>query len=177
MNKGNPQKPILIIVIGVSGSGKSTLAKNIANYFKLNFIEADDFHSDEAVELMSCGTALNDNIRDAWVDRLSTHLDRQAADQNSCCLAFSGLKEKHRQRIKRQGFNNYTIYLHGSSAEISERMEKRSEHFMPASLLQSQFDALELPAPEVNLLEVDIALRPHQQLENVIHFISPQIKI
>lgn len=151
------------------------MAKNIANHQHYCFVEADDFHSREAIEMMSNGIPLTDDIRAEWVERLKTFLETKAAQKIDCTLAFSGLKLCHRQILQQTPFKHLSILIHGDKDQIKERMNKRSDHFMPASLLDSQFEALEFPETCNELLVIDIDQRPHQQLEQALAFINKHI--
>ena len=91
--------PILVVVMGVSGCGKSTLAQEIANHYKINFLDADDFHSEDAIKQMSDGIPLNDKQRAPWIERICRQLNHLALKNISCVLAYSGLKKQHRKLI------------------------------------------------------------------------------
>lgn len=155
----------LIVVMGVSGSGKSTLASHLADQFNLAFLEADDFHSEEAKSLMAAGTPLTDELRMPWIMRICDTLKEHLAKGESCVLAYSGLKRQHRKLIKETGFENLVLHLDGEQALIQERMEARADHFMPSSLLKSQFDAMESTDDDCDTLKIDIRLPPAQILE------------
>ena len=176
MPSPEPQpSPLLIIVMGVSGSGKTTLAKSIANRQGYQYVEADNFHSKEAIALMSKAIPLTDDHRQGWIARLQTALREKSSKNISCTLAFSGLKSAHRAQIQDTGFNCLTIYLNGDREVLRQRLLDRTDHFMPASLLDSQFDALQPPEGNSKLVELDIKLRPHEQLEQAISFINTKI--
>lgn len=135
----------LILVIGVSGSGKSTVAQAIAKNLNIEYVEADGFHSLENRQLMEAGKALTDELRSAWVDTLYQHLDKILSEGKSCALAFSGLRKAHRDKLKSLPCETRILYLHGAKKTIRRRMQKRKNHFMPVSLLESQFDDMQSP--------------------------------
>ncbi len=147
-------QPYLIISMGVSGSGKSTLAKRLAEQFDLPFLEADDFHSAENKAHMAAGKPLTDAMREPWITQLCDTIKTNA---NSCVLAYSGLRRAHRQRFRELGFKTLFLHLHGEKSVIAERMQARSNHFMPSSLLDSQFAALEPTDTEPDIILVDLA--------------------
>ena len=97
-------KPKLTIVMGVSGSGKSVIGQKLAQELDYLFIDADDFHSDEARALMAQGTPLDDNYRVQWIAKLSNYLNALRCQNQSCVLAYSGLKAVHRDQFRQLGF-------------------------------------------------------------------------
>src|SRR5688572_19699934 len=140
--------PNAIVVMGVSGSGKTTVALGLAGHYGHDFLDADDFHSDEARAQMNAGIALTDAQRDPWVASLANELARQARRGKSTVLAFSGLRAAHRQRLRESGVPMRFVFLHAAPAAIAARLAARTDHFMSAALLASQFEALEIPAVE-----------------------------
>ncbi|MEN8789243.1 MAG: gluconokinase [Flavobacteriaceae bacterium] len=137
--------PGIIIIMGVSGSGKSTIGKLLGRKLGLEFYDADDYHPKPNILKMASGKPLNDDDRHGWLIRLNKLItDRQ--DQG-LVLACSALKESYRQLLTGElGKEIKWIYLDGSFDEILQRMEGRKDHFMPAKLLRSQFDTLEIPS-------------------------------
>lgn len=149
-------EPVLIICFGVSGCGKSTVAQHLANRFNFNFIEADDFHSNENKAHMASGKALSDAMREPWVHALCEFLGEQAKQGKSCVMANSCLRQAHRLRFRNLPFRSVFVHLSGSEQLIHARMRSRAGHFMPASLLSSQFAAFESTAGEADVALVDI---------------------
>jgi len=131
----------LIVVMGVSGSGKSHIASKLSNALAFDFIEADDFHSDESKKSMAANIGLTDNVRQFWVDALSHHL-KNKSDKN-IVLAFSGLKYKHRQALRSLMFNIKFIWLDGDPGIIKARLNKRRNHFVSSDFLVGQLKAME----------------------------------
>lgn len=146
-------QPYLIISMGVSGSGKSTLAKHLADKFGLNFHEADDFHPEENVAHMAAGKPLTDAMREPWIANICNTIKTEG---QSCVLAYSGLRRAHRQKFRELGFKTLFIKLDGSKELIAARMSARADHFMPVSLLDSQFAAMEPPQDEPDIVLVSI---------------------
>ena len=137
-------KPSIIVVMGVSGSGKSTVGKLLSRETGLNFYDADDYHPQENIDKMAAGSPLNDHDRQAWLERLNLLMSESMQDGG--ILACSALKEKYRIIMKKDVDKDINwIYLDGSFEEIQQRMNQRTDHFMPGSLLHSQFDTLEIP--------------------------------
>ena len=152
----------LIMVMGVSGSGKSTLAKALAKSLSLPFLDADDFHPESNLKKMQAGRALNDKDRQPWLEKLAQEL--LFRQDSGAVLACSALKEKYRDTLG-EFIPLKTIYLKGNYDFIRERMEKRSGHFMPPELLQSQFNSLEEPT---HAIEVNV----EWSLEEALNFIE-----
>lgn len=149
------QQPALVICMGVSGSGKSTVAAGLAQHFNLEFIEADDYHSDENRVRMAAGIPLTDEMREPWIDTLCLLLRDRCQNRINCALAYSGLRRAHRQRFRELGFRTLFLHLGADRELIAKRMTQRTGHYMPASLLDSQFAAMEPSEAEPDLVTVD----------------------
>ncbi|KRG46075.1 gluconokinase [Stenotrophomonas panacihumi] len=145
-----------IVVMGVSGSGKSTVAQALAAHYGFALLDADDFHSVEAKAQMARGEPLTDVQREPWVDTLGQALRQCVTRGKSVVLAFSGLRAAHRARLRASGVPMRFVFLHGTPAVIAARLGARAGHFMPAALLDSQFEALQPPADEPDVVAVDI---------------------
>lgn len=130
--------------MGVSGCGKSTVAQQLSDELKIPFIEADDYHPQANVDKMKNGHPLNDDDRQPWLENLAqVLLDNE---KTGAVLACSALKKKYRTTLNSLISKPLQIiYLKGSFDLIQNRMNARTGHFMPAQLLQSQFDTLEEP--------------------------------
>lgn len=135
----------IIYIMGVAGSGKTTIGKLLHQKTGTPFFDADDFHPQANKEKMKAGHALNDEDRFAWLQEMSS-LAQQQMHLNGAIIACSALKEIYRSVLNIGITKPVWIFLHGSFETISERMKNRPGHFMPASLLQSQFESLEIPA-------------------------------
>lgn len=145
----------VIVVFGVSGSGKTTLGRALARAADATFLDADDFHPPENVDKMRAGIALNDADRAPWLARLNDELRARSDEGERIVLACSALKAAYRERIGRELPHVAWVFLDGSFNLIAARMRKRVNHYMPESLLKSQFEALERP---VGAIEVAIEL-------------------
>lgn len=163
-----PAEPHAIVVTGVSGSGKTTLAHALAAHYGHVFLDADDFHSADAKALMGAGVPLDDAMREPWVEALARELQRQALQGHSSVLAFSGLRAAHRQRLRDSGVPMRFIFLHAPPDVIASRLAVRGDHFMPATLLATQFDALQPPCAEPDVVAVDVSGPLGQVLERAI---------
>ena len=148
-----------VLVMGVCGTGKSSVASRLAARLGAHFIEADSYHATSAVDRMRRGQALTDADRWSWLDRIAEAARR--AD-NDTVIACSALKRSYRARLERDLAGLRIVHLAGTRALVAERMAGRADHFMPASLIDSQFEALEAPeGPAV--LTLDIA-RPVEEI-------------
>ena len=136
--------------MGVSGSGKTTIGQALAGQLGWRYLDADDYHPTANVAKMAAGTPLQDADRWPWLDQLNSVLQ----EEKNAILGCSALKESYRQRLT-AGLKDFRIvYLRGSFELLSRRAGERKHRFMPASLLKSQFEALEPPR---GAIEVDVA--------------------
>jgi gluconokinase len=132
-----------LIVMGVSGCGKTSLGMELATALGWPFFDADDFHPSENVAKMRAGNPLGDDDRAPWLQTLNKLLQANL----HAVLACSALKAKYRAALQAGLPNLRFIHPHGKFEVIAARIEARSRetgHYMPASLLQSQFETLEL---------------------------------
>jgi carbohydrate kinase (thermoresistant glucokinase family) len=140
-----------LIVMGVAGSGKSTVGKALATDLGWDFAEGDNFHPPANVAKLRSGTALTDVDRAPWLAAMRAHLQAQAANGRRTVLACSALRQAYRDVLAPElGFTRF-IHLQGEVRTIEPRLLHRAEHFMPASLLPSQFATLEKPVSAVTI--------------------------
>lgn len=141
-----------IILMGVSGSGKTTVGELLAHALGWPFYDADNFHSPANVERMRRGVALTDAERGPWLAALARLIGEALADDQSLVLGCSALKEAYRARLKPPGATPAAVrfvYLRVPIEVAAARLKDRRGHFMPASLVPSQFAALEEPADAI----------------------------
>ena len=129
-----------IVVMGVSGSGKSTVGAALAQRLRVPFVDADSLHPPANIAKMTAGEPLNDDDRYPWLDKVGEWL---AGHRDGGVVSCSALKRKYRAQLRSHCPRVEFLYLSGSPELISSRLAVRSGHFMPATLLRSQFDALE----------------------------------
>ena len=137
----------IIIITGVSGSGKTTVGRALARRLGYPFYEGDDFHPPQNIAKMAGGIPLDDADRAPWLDSLHALIAGIAARGESAVVACSALKKKYRERLSRGVENVCFVFLYGSFDLINARMKAREGHNFEASMLRSQFEALEPPAP------------------------------
>ena len=149
-------KKQVLVVMGVSGSGKTTIAKELAKRLGWPFQEGDDLHPPANVKKMQAGTPLTDDDRWPWLDKIATWIDQRVADGKGGVITSSMLKRSYRERVIGTKPGVRLIYLKGDKALIAGQMAKRKGHFMPTTLLDSQFATLEEPQPDERALVVPI---------------------
>ena len=146
--------------MGVAGVGKTTVGRLLAEGEGWPFFDADDFHSPASKDKMRRGEGLGDADREPWLAALRAKIDELRATGRSAVLACSALKETYRERL-RAGPDVRFVYLKGSFELIQARIEARAGHYAGASLLRSQYEALEEPA---GVPTIDASLTPAQML-------------
>ena len=158
-----------LIVTGVSGCGKSTLGAGLALALGCPLIEGDDFHLPESQAKMRQGIALQDSDREPWLDRLGVLVAEQSGAAVATC---SALKRRYRDRLRAQVPGLRFVFVDIAEADAARRVGSRPHHMFPASLVASQFEALESPVGEPGVLRVDAALAPQAQLDSVIDWLA-----
>ncbi|MDP5061649.1 MAG: gluconokinase [Maribacter sp.] len=154
----------ILFVMGVSGSGKSTIGKLLADKLHIPFFDGDSFHPEANVKKMKEGHPLNDEDRQGWLEKLNEV--GIANLETGAVIVCSSLKQKYRATLGKNLDNKHQfIYLEGSFELIEARLNKRENHYMPAGLLQSQFDDLETP---LDVLTVSIDQAPIEIVNEII---------
>ena len=164
-HRGSP--PVLVIM-GVSGSGKSTVAEKLAARLGWPFEEGDTLHPEINIAKMHAGIPLTDADRQPWLERVATWIDAQRAKRQPGIITCSALKRAYRQFIIGDRPEVRLVYLRGGRDLIAEHFAGRQGHFMPASLLRSQIDTLEEPAPSEDPLTIEAAAPPDEIAEEII---------
>lgn len=157
MHPAPSSKPRIILIMGVAGSGKTTIARLLATELGWACFEADDFHSAASRDKMNRGIPLDDADRAPWLAALRVRIDGCLAEGRSAVVACSALKEKYRQTLLGGTAAVALVHLAGDLTTIQARVNQREGHYMKAGMVQSQFDALEVPA---HALTVDIRQPP-----------------
>jgi gluconokinase len=140
-----PHQPMALVLMGVSDSGKTSVGKLLSKILGWPFYDGDDFHSPENVRKMASGIPLDDNDRSSWLDELHNLIADQLARGTSMLLACSALKRSYRARLSGGDPRIIFVYLQGDFDLIYARMQARSQHYMKAGMLRSQFASLEPP--------------------------------
>lgn len=137
-----------VVVMGVSGCGKSTVAAAICARTGAHLIEGDDFHPAQNVEKMHAGIPLTDTDRQGWLEQLAKEVLTQLSTTKHIVLTCSALKRRYRDVLRRAVPDLGFVFLELTAAQATERVSYRAGHFMPASLVESQFRDLEPPYDE-----------------------------
>jgi len=159
------QQPVLVIM-GVSGSGKSTVAGVLAGKLGWDLAEGDDLHPEANVAKMQSGLALTDEDRWPWLGIISDWIRQRTDAGIPAIITCSALKKKYRDVLRGEGV--VFVFLQGSKDKISDRLASRHGHFMPPSLLESQFDALEEPTEDENYISLCVSASPAEEADEVI---------
>lgn len=149
-------KNTIFYLMGVSGSGKTTIGVKLSKKLDIPFYDSDQFHPDANIEKMSAGIPLNDEDRQPWLHAIHDFVI-QELPHGSLIIATSALKESYRDLLDGDlpADQVQWIFLYGSYDLLYDRISDRQGHFMPESLLKSQFETLEIPHRNVIAVEVD----------------------
>jgi gluconokinase len=147
------QWPVLVLM-GVSGCGKSTVAGLLAGCLGWDFEEGDDLHPPANIEKMAAGRPLDDEDRWPWLAKVDEWIVEHTGAGRPGIITCSALKKSYRDVLR--GEHVVFVYLAGTREQIARRLAARHGHFMPESLLDSQFEALEPPTPDENAITISI---------------------
>lgn len=167
---------MILVIMGVSGSGKTTIAKGICERLGWEFQEGDALHPPANVEKMKGGTPLTDEDRWPWLGKIAGKIDEWRAKGQNGVVTCSALKRAYRDIIVGDRHDVALVYPKGSQALIAERMKRRKGHFMPASLLDSQFAIIEEPSPDENAIVVDIGQTPEAIVDEILRRLKERAK-
>ncbi len=152
------------VVMGVTSCGKTTLGEALAKALQVRFVEGDKLHPPANIAKMSSGQPLTDDDRWPWLTKVGEQLQGTDGVIASC----SSLKRAYRDLITAKAARPVMfIHLHGSRQLLAERIAARTDHFMPATLLDSQLATLEMPGAGENFVGIDIALPLEEQVAQV----------
>lgn len=160
--------PAVFVVMGVTSSGKSTVGQALAERLGWPFRDADEFHPPENVAKMSRGEALNDDDRTPWLAAIARWIDELRASGQHGVVTCSALKRAYRAVIVGDRPDVRLVYLKGDRVLIGERMARRQHHFMPTSLLDSQFATLEVPELDEHPIVVAVNAAPGDIVRGVL---------
>lgn len=160
-------RAVIAVIMGVSGSGKTTVAKLLVDKLGWRFQEGDALHPPENVEKMRGGSPLTDADRLPWLKRIAERIDEWRAAGRSGAVTCSALKRSYRDIVIGDRPDVRLVYLKGSPDLIRRRMARRHGHFMPTTLLDSQFSILQEPSPDENPVIVDIGASPQEIADEI----------
>ncbi|WJX87886.1 gluconokinase [Trifolium repens] len=168
----------VIVIMGVSGAGKTTIGRRLEKEMRYKYLDADDFHSQLNKEKMSMGIPLTDEDRVPWLESLRDAIKESLINKKGLILGCSALKKQYRE-ILRSGDPDYKLETYASAVNfilldvpaevLIDRLNKRAaegKHYMPASLLQSQLDLLNIDESE-GILKVDATLSPESIVNGI----------
>jgi gluconokinase len=156
--------------MGVAGCGKSAVGAALAARIGAAYLDGDDLHPPANIAKMTRGEPLTDDDRWPWLTLIGQRL---AMPDGILILGCSALKRRYRDHIREEAGAPVTfVHLFGSKDLITERMAARAGHFMPTSLIDSQFAALEPPAADENAITVDI----DNSLEAIVAAIAAKLE-
>jgi gluconokinase len=156
-------QPVAVVVMGVSGCGKTLVGSALAEALRCRFVEGDTKHPPENVAKMAGGTPLDDADRAGWLDAIGADMAAALAAGEGAVAACSALKRIYRDRLRRFVPGAVFVHLAIDRETARERVGGRKGHFMPASLVESQFAALEPPEADEDALTLD-GTRPVAEL-------------
>jgi gluconokinase len=165
---------VIVVVFGVSGAGKTTVGELLARELGWRFLEADDFHPPENIEKMRSGRPLNDEDRWPWLERLREQIKRSLATGENAVLACSALKRAYRDRLQVNEKVKF-VFLRGDYEVVEKQLRSRHGHFMDPGLLQSQFDDLEEPQRDEDVITIELGPAPPaivKEIEAKLHLAS-----
>jgi gluconokinase len=151
------------VVMGVAGSGKSVVGVALAQALGCRFIEGDRLHPPENVARMASGQPLTDAHRAGWLDAIGAQLSQAVRAGEGAVAACSALKRAYRDRLR--GFCPDLVFIHLAidRETARQRVGGRKGHFMPTTLVDSQFADLEPPTADEVALTLD-ATQPVAEL-------------
>ncbi|MDQ6656830.1 MAG: gluconokinase [Actinomycetota bacterium] len=152
--------------MGVSGSGKTTIAEALVQRLGWEFEEGDNLHPRTNRDKMAAGIPLTDEDRWPWLQKISDWIRQTLREGRSGIITCSALRRSYRDELRGDGV--LFVFLHGSRELIAGRLSHRHGHFMPASLLGSQFDTLETPTMESDVLTIELGGSPEQETERTL---------
>jgi len=160
--------PCVLVVMGVSGSGKSTIASMLAQRLGWVYEDGDWFHPKSNVEKMHRGEPLTDEDRWPWLKAIASWIDDTLRAGGHGIVACSALKRVYRDILVGERRGVRIVFLKGDQELVARRIVARNGHFMPASLLDSQFAALEEPMPDERPIVVSVVPHPRQIVDAIV---------
>lgn len=162
------RRPFAAIVMGPSGVGKTTTAKGIADRLAWQFAEGDEFHPKANIDKMSAGIPLNDEDRAPWLGAIRDWISDRADAGVNCVLTCSALKKTYRDILRDARAEVVFIELDAPIDLVGERMAQRKGHYMPTSLLKSQYDTLERLNPGERGIVVSVEDTPQKVIDDAV---------
>jgi gluconokinase len=162
----------IYVVMGVAGSGKSLIGAALARSLNVSFVEGDDLHSAANVARMAAGIPLTDDDRADWLAALAARIHEAKKDGAGLVVTCSALKRTYRDVLRGGAADVRFIFLDGPRALIAQRLKNRTGHYMPPSLLDSQFATLEEPTADEHIWKFDISKSPEQLVSEILERVA-----
>jgi len=156
------------VVMGVCGCGKSTIGTALAERLGTPFIEGDKFHPAENVAKMSAGIPLDDADRAGWLRALADQISNARERGEGLVVSCSALKRRYRDLLRQADPELRFAHLQGPRELIADRLGRRTDHYMPPALLDSQLRDLEALQDDEGGIRLDIAQPPSGLVERII---------
>jgi gluconokinase len=170
-------RPTILLLMGVSGAGKTTTGQRLAKRLGWEFRDADEFHPPANITKMASGTPLTDDDRWPWLDAIGAWIDLRAAHGGRAIVTCSALRKVYRDRLLHGRVAVRLVFLKGSKALIADRLSRRSGHFMPPGLLESQFNTLEEPRRDERAIVIDVSMSPSRVVSNIARYVEPRMPL
>lgn len=165
-------RPMALVVMGVSGCGKSSVGQRLADRLGWRFLEGDLLHPQANVARMHAGIPLDDEARGPWLDAIGHWVDTCLGDGGSAVVACSALKRRYRDRLRQGRPAMCFAWLKVGREELERRLQQRSGHFMPATLLDSQLATLEPPAHDEPAFTIDANDGIDTAVQTILHALA-----
>jgi gluconokinase len=157
-----------IVVMGVAGSGKTTIGEKLAERLGWRYEDGDRFHPKANVEKMSAGRPLSDEDRWPWLQAIADEIDRICKRNGHVVIGCSALKRSYRDVLVHGRDDVRIVYLDGTQVVIARRLKARKGHFMPPTLLESQFNTLQPPGADEHPVTVSIDASVEAVVDNIL---------
>jgi gluconokinase len=157
-----------VVVMGVSATGKTTVAEQLAEELDCEFVEGDSLHPRQNIEKMEHGIPLTDEDRWPWLQAIAELVAVRDHEGTSTVITCSALKRSYRN-VLRDAAPTFFIHLHAPFEVLEQRMQLRTKHFMPTSLLRSQFDTLEELGDDEEGTVVDVSPPVDEVVEEAVN--------
>jgi gluconokinase len=164
-----------IVVMGVAGSGKTTIGEKLAERLGWPYQDGDRFHPKVNVEKMSAGHPLSDEDRWPWLQAIADEIDTICKKAEHVVIGCSALKRAYRDVLVHGRDDVRIVYLEGTQALIARRLKARKGHFMPPTLLESQFNALQPPSADEHPVTVSIDASVDAVVDDILRKLGSDI--